>query len=64
MKKIKIAMSLFVFFVNLLVFGSELDISMLPDKSVQPGEVAIQVLPIKSPTNTTYKISIESNQTH
>ncbi|MFG1492391.1 hypothetical protein ABMA75_02415 [Halobacteriovorax sp. ZH4_bin.1] len=62
MKKIRIGLSLFAFFINLLVFGNDLDISMLPDKSVQPGEVAIQVLPIKSPTNTTYKISIESNQ--
>ncbi|WP_412470672.1 hypothetical protein [Halobacteriovorax sp. RT-2-4] len=62
MKKIKTTLSLFVFFINLLVLGSELDISMLPDKSVLPGEVAIQVLPIKSVSNATYKITIESNQ--
>lgn len=59
MKTIRLLPLLLVTLVNLMAFAN-LEISMLPSKNVSPGEVAIQVLPIKAKVDTTYKLHVES----
>lgn len=52
---------LFSLFFTVQIFASGLDFTLLPSKSIKPGEVAIQVLPVKSAVDANYLIATKSS---
>ncbi|WP_419173401.1 hypothetical protein [Halobacteriovorax sp.] len=62
MKSTNIFTLLVVLLFNTLILANSIEISALPDKTVQPGEVSIQVLPVRASSDTNYTIVTESNQ--
>lgn len=59
MKQFLLAIFLILFTGQL--FASNLDFTLLPSKSIKPGEVAIQVLPVKSKVDAKFLITTKSN---